>query len=135
MFQRIEIIGNLGRDPELRYTPAGQAICNMSVATSHVYKNSAGEKVTETTWFRVSVWGAAAESASKYLTKGSKVFVAGRMVSDKATGGPKLFKKQDGTEAANFEINASEIKFLSSKNGDTSPAQETSVVDDDTIPF
>lgn len=114
MLQRIELIGRLGRKPEMRYTPTGQAVTSFSVATDNKYTNAQGEQIKETTWFRVQVWGKNAENCNVYLDKGSLVFVAGRMVADKSTGNPKVYKKQDESYAANFEINASEVKFLSS---------------------
>jgi len=67
VYQKITIIGNLGRDPEMRYLPSGQAVTNISVATNRRYTDSNGQKVDETTWFRVSVWGAQAESVNQYL--------------------------------------------------------------------
>ena len=113
MYQSIQIIGHLGKKPEMRYTPSGQAVTNFSVATTNAYTSASGEKVKETTWFRVQVWGNNAENCNKYLDKGSLVKVEGRMVFDKSTGGPKFFTKSDGTASAQFEINASNILFLS----------------------
>ena len=123
MYQKMEVIGRLGRKPEMRYTPSGAAVTSFSVATDNKYKNSAGEQVKETVWFRVQVWGNMAEACNTYLDKGSLVFVSGRMVADKATGGPKTFKKQDGTTSCNFEINSSEVKFLSTKTEHTQTEQ------------
>jgi single-strand DNA-binding protein len=132
MFQRMEVIGRLGRDPEMKYTPSGQAITSFSVATDNQYTDKSGEKVKETTWFRVQVWGNMAEACNKYLTKGSMVYVAGRMVSDKATGAPKIWTKKDGSSGASFEINASEVKFLSTnKEG----KQEEAAPVDEEMPF
>lgn len=116
MYQRIEVIGRLGRKPEMKFTPTGQAVTSFSVATDNQYTNAAGEKVKETTWFRVQVWGKNAENCNMYLDKGSLVFVAGRMVADKSTGGPKVYAKKDETFSASFEINASEVKFLTPKS-------------------
>lgn len=119
MYQNIQIIGHLGRDPEMRYTPSGQAVTNFSVAVSNEYKNKNGEQVKETTWFRVSNFGNAAEACNTYLHKGSLVFVEGRIVTDKATGNPRVYEKQDKTWASSLEINSSLVKFLSSKSGET----------------
>ncbi len=132
MFQRMEVIGRLGRDPEMKYTPSGQAITSFSMATDNQYTDKSGEKVKETTWFRVQVWGNMAEACNKYLTKGSMVYVAGRMVADKETGAPKIWKKQDGSSGTSFEINASEVKFLSTNKHEG--AQESAPVDED-APF
>lgn len=125
-FQTVIIVGNLGRDPEMRYTPSGQAVTNLNVATSRQYTTNSGEKVKETTWFRVSVWGKQAESCNQYLRKGSKVLVEGRMNSDPATGGPKLFAKNDGSMGANFEITAQTVRFLSSRKEDAGQQQAQS---------
>ena len=112
MFQRITIVGNLGRDPELRYMPNGTAVTSLSVATSNSYTNQQGEQVKETTWFRVSVFGKQAESCSKYLTKGRPVLVEGRLRPDPATGNPRTFTRQDGTTGTSFEITATTVRFL-----------------------
>lgn len=139
MYQRIELIGNLGNPPEMRYTPNGTAVCNISVATSEKYTKKDGEKVNDTTWFRVSIWGSQAEACNTYLKKGSKVFVAGRMAVDKATGGPRTYES-GGTWKASFEVTAKEVKFLDSRSEPSAPkepsqsAQDTFHPDDD-IPF
>lgn len=118
MYQHIVIVGNLGKDPEMRYTPSGQAVTNLSVATNRQYTSSNGERVKETTWFRVSVWGKQAESTNQYLRRGSKVLIEGRLTPDQSTGGPKVYTRQDGSTGAAFEINAVRVVFLSSRNED-----------------
>lgn len=105
MFQKIIIIGDLGRDPEMRYTPAGQPVTNFSVATSNKYTKSDGEEVKETVWFRISVWGGRAESCYKYLAQGSRVMVEGRVKCH-------VYQKNDKTWDATLEVNASDVKFL-----------------------
>ena len=115
MFHTIIVVGNLGRDPEMRFTPTGQAVTNFPVATNRQYTDSSGQQVKETIWFRISAWGKQAETCNQYLKKGNKVLVEGRLVADPATGGPKTYKKQDGTAGASFEISASTVRFLSSK--------------------
>ncbi len=115
MFQTIILAGNLGRDPEMRYTPSGQAVTSFSVATNRQYTNNNGETVKETMWFRVSVWGKMAEVCNQYLKKGSKVLVEGRLTADPATGGPRIWNAQDGTARASFEVNAQTVRFLSSR--------------------
>lgn len=111
MYQKITVAGNLGRDPEMKYMADGTAVTNFSVAVADGY----GENKT-TIWFRVSVWGKRAETANQYLTKGQKVLVEGRLRVDKATGGPRIWTRQDGTQAASYEITADNFVFLSSKN-------------------
>ena len=114
-FQTITLVGNLGRDPEMRYTPGGQAVTNLNVATNYAYTNNNGERIKETTWFRVSVWGKQAEACNQYLRSGSQVLVEGRMNQDKATGGPRLWTKNDGSSGASYEIRAQRVVFLSSR--------------------
>lgn len=109
MYQKLIIIGNLGKEPETRYTAKGDPVTSFSVATSRKF----GEK-DETTWFRVSVWGKQAESCSKYLTKGSKVLVEGRLRPD-ASGNPTTFQRKDGTTGASFEVTAENVRFLDGK--------------------
>ncbi len=115
MFQTIILAGNLGRDPEMRYTPSGQPVTSFSVATNRQYTNNSGETIKETIWFRVSVWGKMAETCNQYLKKGSKVLVEGRLTADAATGGPRIWNAQDGTARASFEVNAQTVRFLSSR--------------------
>ncbi|MCI0519757.1 MAG: single-stranded DNA-binding protein [Chloroflexi bacterium] len=114
MYHTIIIAGNLGKDPEMRYTPSGQAVTNFNVATSRQYTGSDGNLVKETIWFRISAWGKQAETCNTYLKKGSKVLVEGRLVPDAATGGPRIWTRQDGTSGASFEVSANTVRFLSS---------------------
>lgn len=118
MYHTIIIVGNLGRDPEMRFTPGGQAVTNFSVATSRQYTGNDGQLVKETIWFRVSTWGKLAETCNQYLRKGRKVLVEGRLVPDKDSGGPRIWTKQDGTAAASFEVSASTVRFLSARGED-----------------
>lgn len=115
MFQTIILAGNLGRDPEMRYTPSGQPVTSFSVATNRQYTNNNGETVKETIWFRISVWGKMAETCNQYLKKGSKVLVEGRLTADAATGGPRIWNAQDGSARASFEVNAQTVRFLSNR--------------------
>ncbi|HNT77712.1 MAG TPA: single-stranded DNA-binding protein [Anaerolineae bacterium] len=117
-YQKLIIIGNLGRDPEMRYMPDGTPVTNISVATSRRWNSADGSKNEETTWFRVTLWRRDAENAAQYLKKGSKVLVEGRLNPDKATGGPKIWTRQDGTAGANYEVTAEKITYLSSKTGE-----------------
>lgn len=138
MYHTIIIVGNLGRDPEMRYTPGGTAVTNFSVATSRQYTASDGTQVKETTWFRVSAWGKQAETCNQYLRKGSKVLVEGRLTPDNASGGPRIWTRQDGTPAASFEVSANTVRFLSSRGEVESDLPFGEVGDqaaDDDIPF
>jgi primosomal replication protein N len=74
-FNKIIVVGNLGRDPELRYTPQGTAVCSFTIATNERKRDKSGEKVDVTTWFRVTLWGNSAETASRHLTKGSPIYI------------------------------------------------------------
>lgn len=112
MFHTIIIVGNVGRDPEMRYTPTGQPVTSFSVATSRKYTASNGEQVNETIWFRVTTWGKQAEICNQYLKKGARVLVEGRLTPDKNTGGPRIWQRQDGTSGASFEVTAQTVRFL-----------------------
>lgn len=139
MFQQLTIVGYLGNDPVMRFTPGGQAVTSFSVATSRSYTNNAGQKVDETTWFRVSVWGAQAESCNQYLSKGRPVLVVGRLRPDPQSGGPRVYNRKDGSPGASFEINAMNVRFLPT-GGEGGTNQEDMGDDqggfeDDEIPF
>ncbi len=108
MYHTIIIVGNLGRDPEMRYTPSGQAVTSFSVASSRQYTGANGQKVKETIWFRISAWGKQAEICNTYLRKGSKVLVEGRLVPD-SNGNPRIWTRQDGTSGASYEVSASTV--------------------------
>ena len=137
MYQKLIIVGHLGRDPEMRYLPSGQAVTDMSVATNRVYNNSNGQKVEETTWFRVSFWGGRAETVNQYLRKGSKVLVEGYLRPDPETGGPRVWTRNDGTPAASFEMTGINFTFLSTRAEDQAQQSQagSDLVDEDDIPF
>lgn len=116
MYHTIIIAGNVGKDPEMRYTPSGQPVTSFSVATSRQYTGSNGQTVKETIWFRVTTWGKQAEVCNQYVKKGNKVLVEGRLTPDPNTGSPRVWTKQDGTAGASFEVNASTVRFLSSRD-------------------
>jgi single-strand DNA-binding protein len=117
MFQKVILVGNLGRDPEMRYTPSGQAVTNLNVATNRTYTDNAGNQVKQTVWFRVSVWGKQAESAHQYLRKGRQVLVEGRLNADD-NGNPRIWNAQDGTPRASFEVTAQTVRFLGGPGGE-----------------
>ena len=114
MFHTIILVGNVGRDPEMRYTPSGAAVTSFSVATSRNYK-SQGQTIKETIWFRVTCWGKQAEVASNYVKKGQKVLVEGRLVAD-STGNPRTYTRSDGTIGTSFEITCTNLQLLSSRS-------------------
>ncbi len=115
MYHTLIIVGNLGKDPEMRYTPTGQAVTSFNVATNRAYTNASGQKVKETVWFRVSAWGKLAETCNNYLRKGSKVLVEGRLVADPNSGGPRVWNRSDGTPGASFEVNAQTVRFIGAR--------------------
>lgn len=110
-FNKIIVVGNLGRDPELRYTPQGNAVCDFSVATNEKRRDKAGELQSVVTWFKITLWGKQAENASKYLTKGSSVYIEGRLRIEEWTD-------RDGNNRHSLEVNATDMQFLTSNRSD-----------------
>ena len=115
MYQKVVIVGNLGTDPEMRYTPSGQAVTNFNIATNRKWSDGQGNQQEETVWFRVSVWGKQAETCNQYLSKGRQVLVEGRLRPDPETGGPRIWAAQDGSNRASYELTALEVKFLGTR--------------------
>ena len=116
-FNKITIVGYLGRDPVLRYTPTGQAVCDFSVATTEKRGGNAGGDAPEiTTWFRITLWGKQAETANQYLSKGKQVYVEGRLRQNEYTD-------REGIKRMSLEVTATEMHFLSSRGEEgSSPA-------------
>ncbi len=112
MYHKIILVGNLGRDPEMRYTPQGQQVTSFSVATSEKWTGQDGQLQERTIWWRVSAWGKQAETCNQYLKKGRQVFIEGAMVVDPKTGQPRIWTSQDGTPRASLEVRALTVKFL-----------------------
>ena len=127
MYHQIVVVGNLGRDPEMRYTPSGTPVTSFNVATNRKYTGSDGQPVKETTWFRVSVFGKQAEACATYLKKGNACLVEGRLVPDPQSGGPRIFQRQDGTSGASFEVTANTVRFLSSRAEGGAPVGDAGV--------
>ncbi len=128
---RAILIGNLGRDPELRYTSAGKAVCNFSIATSEV-RGKGQERQEETTWHSIVCWEKTAENCGQYLKKGSKVYVEGRITTRK-------WQDKEGKDRQTTEIVAREVVFLSAKDsggdGGKGGGGSTPPYDDSQIPF
>jgi len=139
MYHTIILVGNLGRDPEMRYTPSGQAVTNFSVATNRQYTGNDGQLVKETIWFRISTWGKNAENCNQFLKRGSKVLVEGRLIPDANTGGPRVWNRQDGSPSASFEVSAQTVRFLSTRGEDETgavpPGEGAQAEDAGDIPF
>jgi single-strand DNA-binding protein len=143
-FNKIILVGNLGRDPELRYTPQGTPVCSFSLATNEKRKDrTTGENQDLTTWFRVTLWGRQAETASQYLTRGRPVYIEGRLRVEEYTD-------RDGKLRHSLEVNASDMQFIggggrgeeggapqargaAAAPGDSGP-ERTDLTDDD-VPF
>ena len=142
---KVIILGNLGKDPEVKYMPSGNAVASFSLATDESYTDkSTGQKIQKTEWHSIKMFGKLAEIAGQYIKKGSKVLVEGRLTPDKATGGPRIWTGQDGAPRASFEVTGNTVKFLSSRGeggggaGGTAPMHEPDAVmaeDSDDIPF
>jgi len=133
MHHKVIVIGNLGRDPEKRYTQEGSPVTSFPVASNSSYKDRDGNKKTKTTWFRCSAWNKFADTCEKYLKKGSKVYMEGELIAD-TNGSPKVFKRSDNTFGSSFELKITKILFLDGKQ-DTDMQQEEEDYKDDEIPF
>ena len=107
---KVILLGNLGRDPEVRYAPSGAAVCNVSVATTRQWKDKSGERKEETEWHRVVFYDRLAEIAGEYLKKGRPVYVEGRLKYGKYTD-------KDGVERYTTDIIATEMQLLGSRDG------------------
>lgn len=117
-FNKVLLMGNLTRDPELRYVPSGTAVASFTIAINRVYTSQAGEKKEEVSFVKVVVWGRRAEVCGEYLSKGSPVFVEGRLQS-------RSWESQDGQKRSTIEVIADNVQFLrgsgaSAKGGDSS---------------
>ena len=140
MYHKVIVVGNLGRDPEMRYTPDGTPVTNFSIATTRKWNNQDGTQGEETVWFRVTAWRQLAEVCNQYLSKGRSVLVEGRINPDRETGGPRVYTRNDGTPGASYELRALTVKFLggrgegvdSSLSGQEPPPPE---IGEDEIPF
>jgi single-strand DNA-binding protein len=106
---KVILVGRLGRDPETRYTSAGQAVANFSVATDESYKDRNGERQKRTEWHKIVVWGKQAEIAQQYLKKGSLVFIEGRIQS-------REWQDKEGQKRTSFEIVANNFRMLGGRS-------------------
>jgi single-strand DNA-binding protein len=137
---KVFLLGFLGRDPELRYTQAGAAVCNLSIATDESYKDRDGNKVEKTEWHRVTVFGKQAEPCGNYLRKGSLCFVEGSLQTRK-------WQAEDGSDRYSTDIKALRVQFLDRKDGkggdapakgrdeDMGPAFPSEASGMDSVPF
>lgn len=134
MYHTIIIVGNLGRDPEMRYTPSGLPVTSFSVASNRTFTRD-NQQVKETIWFKVTTWGKQAETCNNYLKKGSKVLIEGRLTPGD-NGSPRMWTAQDGTSRSSYDVTANTVRFLSSRGGeDEMPDAMIDDGGDDNIPF
>lgn len=138
MYQKILLIGNLGNDPEQRFTPAGIPVATFSMAVNKSWTDADGQRKDKTTWYRVTCWRKLAETTATYLRKGAKVMVEGEDLEARA------WTDRDGAQRASLELTASTVRFLDSKadsagNGANAPAEKPAPVesmdDRESVPF
>jgi len=134
---KVILIGNLGRDPEVRYTPSGTAVANFSIATTENWTNKDGEKESHTEWHRIVAWGRLGEICGEYLSKGKQVYIEGRIRTNE-------WEDQEGNKRQNKEIVALTMQMLGSRaqaepSSDESPSPEPDTASsgptEDDIPF
>lgn len=118
MYQKLIIIGNLGRDPEMRYTPDGTPVASFSVATGRKWKDASGQTQERTVWFRVSAWRRLAETCNQYLSKGRLVMVEGELTE------PKPYESKDGEWRASLNVTARNVQFLGGRNAESQEQSE-----------
>ena len=124
---KVMLIGNLGRDPEMTYTPSGTAVCKFSIAVTRFSKQN-GERVSETEWFNIVLWKQLAETAFAYLRKGNKVFIEGRFQSHK-------FTDKNGVERTSYDVVVSDMEFLTPKSENREEKKEEFEEVDPSCPF
>lgn len=136
MYHKIIIVGNLGRDPEMRYTPDGTPVTTFPVAANRRWTDQDGQQREETVWFRVSAWRRQAEICNQYLQKGRQVLIEGQLRPDPNTGGPRIWTGNDGIARAQYEVTALAVRFLG-RPGEAVPAEveEAPAEAEEEIPF
>lgn len=131
MFQQTTLVGYVGNDPEMRYTPSGQAVTSFSLATSKKWTGQDGQSHEQTVWWRVQCWQKSAEVAAKYVVKGKLLMVQGELAV------PNAYIDRDGKPRASLELRANVLKFLGGKDGAQASVdgQETGQANEEEIPF
>jgi single-strand DNA-binding protein len=122
------IIGNLGGDPEMRYTPSGKPLTKFQLASNRNWTSAEGERKTETEWFTIIAWGKLAEICNQYLTKGQQVYIEGRIHTRK-------WKDEGGNSHSSVEITAQEMVMLGGRNDDSGPEDASDVDPEEDFPF
>jgi single-strand DNA-binding protein len=126
---KVMIIGNLGGDPEMRYTPSGRPVTNFRVATSRSWNTSSGERRTETEWFNIVTWGSLAEICKEYLSKGQQVYIEGRLQT-------RHWEDSDGNKRTTVEVVANEMIMLGDRrDSDSSFPAGADSEEEDEFPF
>lgn len=128
-YSQIQVIGNLGGDPELRYLPSGTGVCNFSMAENRTYTKD-GNRVTETLWYRVSCWGKLGETVNQHLSKGRQVLVVGQLQHEE--GSPRIW---GDPPRATFEIRADRVVFLGGEAPRKVSAEQARLTDNEEIPW
>ena len=113
---KVILVGNLGADPELKYTPSNRPVCNLSIATNEVFKDKSGQRQERTEWHRVTVWGEQGETCSKYLSKGRSVYVEGRLQT-------RSWADKDGKKRYSTDIVADRVVFLGGGGPGAAPGE------------
>ena len=116
MYQKLILIGNIGTDAELRYTPEGLPVSTFTLATSKILSKTKDE----TCWFRVTLFGKRAEVLNNYLLKGASVMVEGRLKPGEG-GNPRVYQRKDGSYASSYDVTASDVEFVGNKKGEVAP--------------
>ena len=136
-YNKVILVGNLTRDPELKQTTGGTAVCDLGLACNEKFKNKAGEEIDQTVFVDIVVWGRQAETANEYLTKGSSVLIEGKLQLDQ-------WENEAGEKRSKMRVRADRIQFLSTKSQSTGtrpasvtdqPVASSVDIDDDDIPF
>jgi single-strand DNA-binding protein len=110
-FQQMTLVGNLGNDPEMRYTPSGVPVTSFSLAVNRTWTNQEGQKQEKTIWFKVTAWRKLAETVSQYATKGQQVLVVGELEE------PRTFTDRDGNMRVSLDVTAQTVRFLGRRDG------------------
>jgi single-strand DNA-binding protein len=136
MYQQITLVGNLGSDPEMRYTPSGVPVTTFSLAVNKSWTTQDGQRQDKTTWFRITAWRAQAETCSKYLSKGRQVLVIGEVEE------AKPWTDKDGNTRASLEVTAQIVRFIGSRadsvggtSGQSAQENHSDVTAEEDIPF
>ena len=124
---KVMIIGYLGKDPEMRYTPSGSPVTTFNVATDRSWNTSDGERRTETEWFNIVAWGSLAEICNQYLTKGRQVYIDGRLQS-------RSWNDKEGNQHTSIEVVANEMIMLDHRQSSDDKSDEVQL-DEDEFPF